>query len=121
MNTQKTNAGLQRWFRALKHSSEGFQAAWKNEAAFREEMLIAIVLIPLSLWIGKTSIERALLIGSILIVLMVELLNSAIEAVVDLASPDFHLLAKRAKDIASTAVLIALMFAAATWGLVLFS
>jgi len=119
MNTEKPKVGWQRWLRAFKYSSAGFQAAWKNEAAFREEIVVALFVVPLSLWLGQTPVERALLVGSVFLVLIVELLNSAIEAVVDLTSPDFHFLAKRAKDIGSSAVLMALMLAISTWFLVL--
>jgi diacylglycerol kinase (ATP) len=120
MKIEKPTAGWQRWVRAFNFSRKGFQAAWKNEAAFREEIIVAIFLIPASFWLGTTSIERILLIGSILLVLIVELLNSAIEAIVDLVSPEFHELAGRAKDIGSAAVLIALMIASLTWFLILF-
>lgn len=82
-------------------------------------MIVAMFLIPASFWLGTTSIERILLIGSILLILMVELINSAIEAIVDLTSPDFHELAGRAKDLGSAAVLVALMIASLTWFLIL--
>jgi diacylglycerol kinase (ATP) len=116
----KPKAGWQRWLNAIKYSHAGFQSAWKNEAAFREEIMLAIVLIPLALWLGKTHIERALLIGSILLVLIVELLNSAIEAIVDLTSPEFHILAGRAKDMGSAAVSVSLMLATIIWLLIIF-
>ncbi len=116
----KSKAGWQRWLNAMKYSYAGFLAAWRNEAAFREEMIIAIVFIPLALWLGKTRIEQALLIGSLLLVLVVELLNSAIEAMVDLTSPEFHVLAGRAKDMGSAAVFGSLMLATVIWCLVLF-
>lgn len=116
----KPKAGWQRWLNAMKYSHAGFQSAWKNEAAFREETILAIFLIPIALWLGKTNIEQALLIGSVLLVLIVELLNSAIEAIVDLTSPEFHVLAGRAKDIGSAAVFVSLMLATIVWFLVLF-
>ena len=115
----KGKAGLVRLRNALGYSRDGLIAAWKNEAAFREETLLALVAIPLALYFGQTGIERALLVGSILLVLIVEILNSAIEAVVDKASPEKHELAKRAKDMGSAAVLLSLLFAATVWGLLL--
>lgn len=116
----KPKAGWQRWLNAIKYSHAGFQSAWKNEAAFREEIILAIVLIPLALWLGKTNIEQVLLIGSVLLVLIVELLNSAIEAIVDLVSPEFHILAARAKDMGSAAVSVSLTLATIIWFFVLF-
>jgi len=111
--------GLRRLMNAFGYSRDGFAAAWKHEAAFREELLLAAITIPLGLWLGQTGIERALLVGTILIVLIVELLNSAIEAVVDRVSPERHELSKRAKDIGSAAVLVTLTLAAAVWALIL--
>ena len=111
--------GLRRLMNAFGYSRDGFAAAWKHEAAFREELLLAAITIPLGLWLGQTGIERALLVGTILIVLIVELLNSAIEAVVDRVSPERHELSKRAKDIGSAAVLLTLTLAAAVWALIL--
>lgn len=111
--------GLRRLINAFGYSRDGFAAAWKHEAAFREELLLAAITIPLGIWLGQTGIERALLVGTILIVLIVELLNSAIEAVVDRVSPERHELSKRAKDIGSAAVLVTLMLAAAVWSLIL--
>lgn len=117
---EKPQAGWKRWLNATKYSSAGFQAAWKNEAAFREEIIFAIIFIPVGLWLGKTNIERALLIGSILLVLIVELLNSAIETIVDLTSPEFNVLAGRAKDIGSAAVFVSLMLVTTIWVLMVF-
>jgi diacylglycerol kinase (ATP) len=111
--------GLRRLMNAFGYSRDGFAAAWKHEAAFREELLLAAITIPLGLWLGQTGIERALLVGTILIVLIVELLNSAIEAVVDRVSPERHELSKRAKDIGSAAVLVTLTLAVAVWALIL--
>jgi diacylglycerol kinase (ATP) len=94
-------------------------AAWRHEAAFREEILLAAITIPLAFYLGKTGVERALLIGSIILILIVEILNSAVEAVVDKASPEMHDLAKRAKDMGSAAVLFSLINAAVIWACVL--
>lgn len=115
----KGKTGLVRLWNALGYSRDGFRAAWKNEAAFREEVMLALVTIPLAIYLGKTGVEKAILIGSILLIMIVEILNSAIEAIVDKASPEKHELAKRAKDMGSAAVLLSLVFAATVWGLVL--
>jgi diacylglycerol kinase (ATP) len=115
----KGRKGLARMWKATGYSRDGIVAAWRNEAAFREEVLLAAVTIPLGLWLGQTGVERALLVASIALILIVEILNSAIEAVVDLASPDRHELAKRAKDMGSAAVLFSLVNAAVVWGLLL--
>lgn len=115
----KGKQGLTRLINALGYSRDGIAAAWKNEAAFREEALLAAIAIPLAFYLGKTGVERALLIGSIIFILIVEILNSAVEAVVDKASPEKHDLAKRAKDMGSAAVLFSLINAALIWACVL--
>jgi len=107
--------GLRRILNATRYSLEGLAAAVKHEAAFRQELLLAAVLVPLGLWLGADGLERALLAGSVLFVLVVELLNSAVEAVVDRASPEHHELAKRAKDYGSAAVMLALGLAGLVW------
>jgi diacylglycerol kinase (ATP) len=111
----KGKKGLLRLWNALGYSRDGIAAAWRHEAAFREEVLLAVVTIPLAFYLGKTGVERALLVSSVLLILIVEILNSAIEAVVDKASPEKHDLAKRAKDMGSAAVLFSLLNAAAVW------
>lgn len=115
----KGKTGLPRLINAFGYSLEGFKAAFKHEDAFRQEVFLAVVLIPLAVYLGKSPIERALMIASVLLVLIVELLNSAIEAAVDHTSTEHHALAKRAKDIGSAAVFIALAIVAIIWGLVL--
>ena len=115
----KGKQGLTRLFNALGYSRDGIAAAWKNEAAFREEVILAAVAIPLAFYLGKTGVERALLVGSIVFILIVEILNSAVEAVVDKASPEKHDLAKRAKGMGSAAVLFSLINAAVIWACVL--
>lgn len=115
----KGKKGLTRIWNALGYSRDGIAAAWQNEAAFREEILLAAITIPLAIYLGKTGVDRALLVGSIILILIVEILNSALEAVVDKASPEKHELAKRAKDMGSAAVLISLFNAAAVWACVL--
>jgi diacylglycerol kinase (ATP) len=115
----KGKTGLRRVWNAFHYSRDGLDAAYRHEDAFRQEVWLALVLVPLALWLGDSAVARALMIGSVLLVLIVELMNSAIEATVDRISLDKHALAKRAKDIGSAAVLIALLNAAVVWGLVL--
>ena len=115
----KGKTGLRRLINATGYSISGLAAAARHEDAFRQELLLAAVLVPLGLWLGQTGVERALLVGSVLLVLVVELLNSAIEATVDRISFENHHLAKRAKDIGSAAVMPAPICAALTWLLVL--
>ena len=116
---QKGKTGLVRIWNAFFYSMEGLKAAYVNEAAFRQEVLLAIVLIPLAIVLKTPLTGKALMIGSVLLVLLVELLNSAVEAVVDRVSYEHHELAKRAKDIGSAAVLIALINCGVIWLLVL--
>ena len=117
----KGKTGLKRLINAARYSLAGLAEATKNEDAFRQELLLASVLVPAGVWIGPTATGKALLVGSVLLVLVVELLNSAVEATVDRISLDDHRLAKRAKDIGSAAVMLSLVNAAATWLLVLFA
>ncbi len=117
----KGKTGLRRLWNAFGYSLAGFRAAYKHEDAFRQEVLLAIILIPLALWLPVGYPGKALMIGSVLLVIVVELLNSAIEATVDRISLENHDLAKRAKDIGSSAVLVSLINVAAVWGLVLLS
>ncbi|HWT29183.1 MAG TPA: diacylglycerol kinase [Methylophilaceae bacterium] len=116
----KGKTGLRRLINAFGYSVEGLKAAYKNEDAFRQEVRLAIVLIPLAIYLGKSGIEDALMIGSVLLVVIVELLNSSIEATVDRISLENHMLAKRAKDIGSAAVLISLVNLAVVWGCLIF-
>jgi diacylglycerol kinase (ATP) len=115
----KGQTGLRRIWNAFSYSLSGLHAAYLNEDAFRQESLLAAVMIPVDLALPLTGIAKALMIGSVLLVLIVELLNSAIEAAIDRISLDRHRLSKRAKDIGSAAVLIALINVLATWSLVL--
>ncbi len=115
----KGKKGLTRLWNALGYSRDGIAAAWTNEAAFREELLLAAIAIPLAFYLAETGVDRALLVSSIIFILTVEILNSAIEAVVDKASPEKHDLAKRAKDMGSAAVLFSLINAAVIWACVL--
>jgi diacylglycerol kinase (ATP) len=113
------DTGITRLVKAFGYSARGFAACFRHEAAFRQEIAASVVLVPLGLWLGQTGVERALLVGSWLLVLIVELLNSAIEAVVDRIGPESHELSGRAKDIGSATVLLAILVAMLTWGLVL--
>jgi diacylglycerol kinase (ATP) len=115
----KGKTGLQRVINATRYSLEGLAAAARHEDAFRQELMLAAVLVPLGLWFGNDGVERALLVGSVLMVLVVELLNSAIEATVDRVSLEDHQLAKRAKDLGSAAVMMSLFSVAVVWLLVL--
>lgn len=111
--------GLQRIVNAFGFSMKGFRACFKYEAAFRQEISVILPLIPVGLWLGGDGVERALLVGSLLLVPIVELLNSAIEANVDRVGLERHELSARAKDVASAAVFLSIVFAGATWLLVL--
>jgi len=111
--------GWRRIVGAFGFSMQGFRACYELEEAFRQELWAIIPLLPLGLWLGETPVERAMLAGSLLIVPIVELLNSAIEASVDRVGLERHELSERAKDIASAAVFLSIVFAALIWGLLL--
>src|SRR5262245_22575316 len=117
----KGQTGLRRVWNAIGYSVHGFMSAFRHEEAFRQEVLLAMVLIPVALVLDVGGAGKALMVGSVLLVLIVELLNSAVEAAVDRISLDRHNLAKRAKDIGSAAVFLSLINVAAVWALVLFS
>ena len=114
----KGEAGFKRLLSATRNSLAGLGEAIRNEDAFRLELALAAIAIPLALWLGATAVERALLVASVLLVLVVELLNSAIEAAVDRISLENHRLAKRAKDIGSAAVMMSIANAVVVWILV---
>jgi diacylglycerol kinase (ATP) len=116
----KGKTGLRRILNAFGYSLAGLSAAYRHEDAFRQEALLALVLIPLALFLPASGLGKALMIGSVLLVLIVELLNSAIEAAVDRVSLENHRLAARAKDIGSAAVLMSLLNVVVVWMLVLF-
>jgi len=116
----KGKTGLRRIWNALFYSFDGLKAAYRHEDAFRQEVWLALVLIPLALFLPVSGIGKALMIASVLMVLIVELLNSAVDATVDRVSLEHHRLAKRAKDIGSAAVLFSLINVAVVWLLVLF-
>ena len=115
-NDRKT--GIPRLINAFRYSFAGFKAAWKNEEAFRQETLLAIIVIPAGLWLGSTGAERALLIAVYMLIPLIELINSAIESQVDRMGPEPHILAGRAKDMGSAAVLLIICIAIAVWGFI---
>jgi diacylglycerol kinase (ATP) len=114
-NPHKGRTGLDRILHAAGYSWDGLRAAYRGESAFRQETWLTIVGVPLAFWIGHDWVQVALLAGSLILVLIVELLNSAVEAVVDRVSFELHDLSKRAKDIASAAVLLSLVLAGGIW------
>ncbi|MBU6952310.1 diacylglycerol kinase [Hahella sp. HN01] len=111
----KGATGIKRIILATGYSINGLRAAWRNESAIRQEMVAALILVPLALFLSVTMVEKILMIGSVLLVLIVELINSAIEAVVDRIGAERHELSGRAKDMGSAAVLVALSLAMFTW------
>jgi diacylglycerol kinase (ATP) len=115
----KGKTGLKRVWNAMFYSFDGLRSAWKHEDAFRQETILALLLVPLAFLLTDSNLARALMIGSVLLVLVVELVNSAIEATVDRISLEHHALAKRAKDIGSAAVFISLMNVVLIWALAL--
>jgi diacylglycerol kinase (ATP) len=112
------NTGLRRIINATFFSMAGLRVAWRDEAAFRQELLLSVVLIPTAFWLGRTAVERSLLIGSCLIVLIVELLNTGIENVVDRFGEERHRLSGQAKDMGSAAVFTSLMLTLVIWSLI---
>ena len=118
MNWLERNFSRLLW--ATRYSIAGLQMAWRHEQAFRQELGVLVVLVPVAFWVGKNGVERAVLIGSWLLVLVVELLNTAIEAAVDRIGPERHELAGRAKDLGSAGVFCSIALAAIVWLLVLF-
>ena len=104
--------------KAVMWSMAGIKAAWQNEQAFRWEATIVLLMMPVGVWLGRTAVERALLIACSMLVLITELLNSAVEAVVDRIGPEWHELSKRAKDLGSAAAFIIMITAVVVWGLI---
>jgi diacylglycerol kinase (ATP) len=113
-----SRTGWRRIWDAAGFSIKGLSAAWRNEAAFRQELCLVIVMLPAAVWIGTTLVERALLVFSLLQILIVELLNSAIETIVDRIGTERNDLSARAKDIGSAAVMVSIVTAGIVWGLV---
>jgi diacylglycerol kinase (ATP) len=116
----KGRTGLVRVLNACRYSLHGFASAYRHEEAFRQEVWLAAILVPLAFAFDVTRVERAAMLAAVLVVLIVELLNSAIEAAVDRISLDRHRLSKRAKDVGSAAVFLSLVNVAVVWGLILF-
>nr|WP_297529951.1 diacylglycerol kinase [uncultured Roseateles sp.] len=114
-NPHKGRTGLDRILHAAGYSWDGLRAAYRGESAFRQETWLTLIGLPLAFWVGRDWVQVALLAGSLILVLIVELLNSAVEAVVDRVSFELHDLSKRAKDIASAAVLLSLVLAGGIW------
>ena len=118
VNPQKSRTGLSRIWHAAGYSFAGLRAGW-HETAFRQEAIAAMVLIPAAAWLAKSWVEFALLAGSIVMVMVVELLNTGIETAIDRIGPEWHSLSKRAKDMGSAAVLLSLLMTIAIWGMAL--
>jgi diacylglycerol kinase (ATP) len=118
--TYYNEKGLKRFINAFIFSFAGFKAAWTSEEAFRQEVIVFIIAVPLSIWLGQNNLEIVLLMATVGLVLIVELLNSAIEAVVDRVGVEYHELAGRAKDLGSAAVMSSILLAVVTWLLILF-
>lgn len=112
--------GVRRLINAWFYTMAGFKAAWKSEEAFRQEVVLSVILIPAGLWIGTTATQKALLVGTCMIVLITELLNSAIETVVDRIGSENHVLSGRAKDMGSAAVFVSLCATVIVWGLIVY-
>jgi len=114
------NTGIRRIILATRFSAQGIAGAWRHEAAFRQELVASLVLTPVAVWLGRDAMEILLLLMSLLLVLIVELLNSAVEATIDRIGSEHHDLAGRAKDMGSAAVFLSLVFVAAVWGTVIY-
>jgi len=114
VNPQKARQGLNRIVHAGGYSIQGLLAGW-GETAFRQEAILAMVLLPLAFWLGQGWVETALLAGSVILVLVVELLNTCVESAIDRIGPEWHDLSKRAKDMGSAAVLLSLLLCAGVW------
>jgi diacylglycerol kinase (ATP) len=112
------NTGIRRIVHAVQYSLQGLAHAWRHEAAFRQEIALTLVLLPTGLWLGRSVLERTLLIGVCIFVLVVELLNSAVEAAIDRHGAEHHELSGRAKDLGSAAVMLSLLLAASIWAAV---
>lgn len=113
------NTGFIRIIKAAGYSWQGIKAAWRHEAAFRQESLLALAMFPLAVWLGRNPVEWSLLVGSVVLVLIVELLNSAVEAITDRVGTDHHELSGRAKDMGSAAVFLSLANVVFIWGIIL--
>jgi diacylglycerol kinase (ATP) len=119
MNDRVKPTGITRILRAFGYSLQGFRHAWHEEAAFRQELLLSLVVVPVGLYLGHNGVERALLVGPMLLILIVEILNSAVEAVVDRSGTERHPLAGMAKDMGSAAVMLSFILLGTVWLLIL--
>ncbi len=119
VNPQKARKGLNRVWHALGYSVAGLRAGW-HETAFRQEAIASVLLLPTAFWLGRSWVESVLLAGTVVLVMIVELLNTGIETAIDRIGPEWHDLSKRAKDMGSAAVLLSLLLCAATWCLAIF-
>ena len=117
--TYYNEKGLKRFINAFLFSFAGFKATWKHEEAFRQEVIVFIIAVPLAIWLAENKLEIVLLIASVGLVMVTELLNSALEAIVDRVGVEYHELAGRAKDIGSAAVMLSIMLSVATWLVIL--
>lgn len=118
---KNTKKGIGRLWAAFHYSIDGLKSAFQSEEAFRQEVFLLLILAPIALWLGRTGLERAVLVGVLILVLIVELLNSAVESVVDRIGLEHHVLSKRAKDTASAAVLLSLANGIVCWLLIIYS
>lgn len=118
-NPQKARKGINRVWHALGYSIAGLRAGW-DETAFRQEAIASVILLPAAFWLGQSWVEVVLLAGSVMLVMIVELLNTGIETAIDRIGPEWHDLSKRAKDMGSAAVLLSLLLCALTWCLAIF-
>lgn len=119
VNPQKNRKGLSRVWHATGYSLAGLRAGW-HETAFRQEAIASVVLVPAAFWLGSNWVETTLLAGTVILIMIVELLNTGIETAIDRIGPEWHDLSKRAKDMGSAAVLLSLLLCAGTWALALF-
>ncbi len=119
VNPQKGRRGLSRVWHAFGYSLAGLRAGW-HETAFRQEAIASVVLLPAAFWLGKSWVETTLLAGTVVLIMIVELLNTGIETAIDRIGPEWHDLSKRAKDMGSAAVLLSLLLCAGTWSLALY-
>lgn len=120
VNAQKKRTGLSRAWHAMIYSLAGLRAGW-NEKAFRQEAIVSLILVPTAFWLGHSWVEIALLAGTVILLMIVELLNTSIECAIDRIGPEWHELSKRAKDMGSAAVLLSLLVCTSTWLMALFN
>ncbi len=119
VNPQKNRKGLSRIWHATGYSLAGLHAGW-HETAFRQEAIASVVLVPAAFWLGRSWVETVLLAGTVILIMIVELLNTGIETAIDRIGPEWHNLSKRAKDMGSAAVLLSLLLCAGTWATALY-